>query len=83
MKLEWNLDSASASTAICVASSLVGETIRIPILFPLPTGRASSASNAGIRKPSVFPVPVFALQTRSFPWRAGGTARAWTSVQVW
>ena len=40
-------------------------------------------SMAGMRKASVFPVPVFALTTKSLPDRKTGRDAAWTCVQFW
>mmetsp|Transcript_72536 Transcript_72536/g.164604 ORF Transcript_72536/g.164604 Transcript_72536/m.164604 type:complete len:228 (-) Transcript_72536:183-866(-) len=78
----WKVKSVRASSAVCSASSRVGDRHKTAI-WPLGGGlRTSPVSTAGMRKPSVFPVPVLALATTSEPDRQGSMVCACTFVIV-
>ena len=63
---DTNLSRSLASSAVCVASSLVGDSTRIGQHAAADDGgRLSTRCSAGNRKPIVLPVPVRALATTS------------------
>lgn len=72
--------SPRAERASCVwmASSRVGATTRVVILEDeVLVDELMSALRAGIPNAKVFPLPVSAIPTTSFPARAGGHVHAW------
>ena len=74
------------SSAICVASSRVGASTSTRGAFGCPgIGPGllpQSCLNAGTRKPSVLPLPVFATPMTSDPASAGGQAWPWIAEGV-
>mmetsp|Transcript_12178 Transcript_12178/g.36722 ORF Transcript_12178/g.36722 Transcript_12178/m.36722 type:complete len:219 (+) Transcript_12178:435-1091(+) len=78
----WGASRVRASSAICRASSRVGVTTTAPMPPPTFDSRYLSFSAMGIRKASVFPVPVLALMMASAPPRISGSACACTSVMA-
>mmetsp|Transcript_49338 Transcript_49338/g.97595 ORF Transcript_49338/g.97595 Transcript_49338/m.97595 type:complete len:204 (-) Transcript_49338:427-1038(-) len=87
----WNVHSALASVIICCASSRVGErtsTLAGGILWPPEVRLAcstrtlslSSTSTDGTKKARVFPVPVLAFTSTSFPKSTSGKLSCWTWV---
>jgi len=71
------LESPSAASATCLASSRVGVSTSargVPVAPP-------SRCNSGSMKAAVFPVPVWARPPASLPDRALGRISAWMGVQ--
>mmetsp|Transcript_144764 Transcript_144764/g.403378 ORF Transcript_144764/g.403378 Transcript_144764/m.403378 type:complete len:461 (+) Transcript_144764:707-2089(+) len=77
----WKVRSTRASFAVCWASSRVGASTSTP-MWPFGGGLRTRLSIAGMRKPRVFPVPVFALAITSTPERQGWMVCACTLVIV-
>mmetsp|Transcript_10903 Transcript_10903/g.31954 ORF Transcript_10903/g.31954 Transcript_10903/m.31954 type:complete len:393 (+) Transcript_10903:775-1953(+) len=69
------------SSAVCIASSRVGERQRT-LIGPLERSE-SVAWSAGSKKARVLPVPVFAFAITSTPVRQVGIASCWTLVMHW
>mmetsp|Transcript_12118 Transcript_12118/g.18640 ORF Transcript_12118/g.18640 Transcript_12118/m.18640 type:complete len:201 (-) Transcript_12118:251-853(-) len=77
----WNFSSCLASSAICWASSRVGEMTSAETRpRRAAAGAAKMRSIAGRRKPRVLPVPVLAFASTSLPCRETGRVCACTRV---
>lgn len=81
--------SIESVSCVCKASSRVGETTRtvtvgsfgfLGLDAKFESGESSNRANAGIPNASVFPLPVSAIPTTSWPFSAGGHVHACIGV---
>jgi len=76
----WRAPTCLRTWKVWRASSRVGETMRAPSPSSGPHRSRYSRSSTGTRNASVFPDPVFAAASTSFPARASGIPSLWISV---